>query len=302
MTQSDARSISIRRIVGAAIGVVLLGAAIFWALSNADGNAFRRASPTEVVGLAGLVLLNHLLTGVLFEAVTRSFPLSRRVGIRHMTALLAVSALLNYIPVIRAGLWGRAVFLRRYHGLSLADSGRVLVVVLLLAVLVVGGVGAILLAVDAQLGWWLTTAWLSLLGFAIPRLTRRWIAQTHAGIWAWLPIRAADLGVAAARLWLAYRVVGVDLSLREAIVFAAASLLIKLSGLTPNGLGLSEWVVAGLTAALTPIEAAAAATAVLIDRGVEVITTVLLGLPSWWWLQRWAKRHGKIEPGSSGVG
>ncbi len=91
---------------------------------------------------------------------------------------------------------------------------------------------------------------------------------------------AADVGFAAAagRTWWCFVVLGVDIDFQHAAVLAAASLLVKLSGLTPNGLGLAEWVVAGLATMLTPIESATVAAAVLLDRAVEVGVMLLAGL------------------------
>ena len=92
-----------------------------------------------------------------------------------------------------------------------------------------------------------------------------------------MPVRTADLLVASARLWLAFEAVGHPIGYGEAILVGAASLAAKMLSITPNGLGLSEWAVAGINAVANPGGAAAGAAAALLDRGVEVLVMLVAG-------------------------
>ena len=288
-----------RRVAKLTAGGGLLLAAAGYAIATVDPRAWADVGFGVVASLGGLVLCNIVLTGLLFWSVTRAFPLRRPVGRGKMVALIAVSGLLNYLPLIRAGLWGRAAYLRRHHGLSLRDSMKIAVVVLILAAAVVGGGGAVLL-VSMRRGdpgggvgpgaWFaLAAAWL-VLTVVVDRFTRRWGQPAGAG-WGWVPLRVLDFAAATARVWLSFKVMGAELGLGQAAVLSSASLLTKLSGLTPNGLGLAEWVVTGLAAAISPAEAGRAASAALLDRGVEVAAAVVAGLAGLWMLARWDRQE-----------
>jgi hypothetical protein len=291
MRAAPDRSKTIRRAAGWGVGVLLLGASVVFALRGVSLADVVAVSPQTAGLLTALVLTNLLLTAALFWSITRSFPARPPVPFAVMAALIAVSNLLNYIPVVRAGLWGRAAYLKARHAFSVGSSLRVLGVVLGLAVLVVGGMGFIALAwpamgVEWALRWqWVVVGWWGLLAIAVTFVAARWGGQGNATAAAWVPLRAADVGVATLRLWVCFDLLGITLGLREAAVLASASLLVKLAGLTPNGLGLSEWVVAGLSVVLAPVEAGVAAAAALIDRAVEVVVSVVAGSIGAGWLK-----------------
>ena len=267
-----------RKAAAAVVGLVLMSGAVWFALRSVDGSGLAQIRLARVWPIAAAVVLNFLLTGLLFWSVTRCFASRRPVGWFTMTALIFVSGLLNYIPVVRAGLWGRAVFLQRRHGVAVVDSVKVLGIVLALAAAIVAGGGAVLLIELDAVAWGLLAALVVVLSLAGPRVASRVVPHADATRWLWVPLRVLDYLTAGLRLWLCFAALGVELGGREALVMAAGSLLSKLSGLTPNGLGLAEWVVAGLAALLTPVEAALAASAALLDRAVEVAVTLVGGV------------------------
>jgi uncharacterized membrane protein YbhN (UPF0104 family) len=98
--------------------------------------------------------------------------------------------------------------------------------------------------------------------------------------WAWLPLRVADLIVGSFRLWLCFRIAGHPLAFDQVVVAAAAGILVSLLGVTPNGLGLREWVVAALAAVLAPVSSAAGLLAALLDRAAEILVILPTGLVS----------------------
>jgi uncharacterized membrane protein YbhN (UPF0104 family) len=101
--------------------------------------------------------------------------------------------------------------------------------------------------------------------------------------WSWVPLRSAELLVGATRLWLAFQIIGSPVGFVPVLVAAAAGFFVSLLSPTPNGMGVREWVIAGLTAALSPVSSHTGALASLVDRGVEAIVFAAMG---GWALQR----------------
>ncbi len=291
------RAKGLRRAVGWGVGIGLLGLAVGYALAGADFAVIGQAPRWMFASLAGLVLVNLLLTAGLFWSVTRSFAAKPAVGFGTMSALIAVSGVLNTIPIVRAGLWGRAAYLKKYHGLAVRDSVVILGVVFALAAVVLGSVSLIVLVVsERSVGRQAMAAAIMqaqvlmpiLAGMTVvsPWIASRLLQRPTVGAWMWVPLRSLDLAAAAGRLWLAFGVVGVELTWTDAVLLASANLIVKLVGLTPNGLGLSEWVIAALSAAMMPIETATAAAAALVDRTVEVVVMLVAGAAGAVWLKR----------------
>lgn len=282
------------RPLGLAWAAGLLGAAVVFAIRGVDVGAVTdrvaEGGAARPAAIGALVGLNLLATAWLAGSLTACFGPRPPVPAGRMLRLIAASQLLNYLPAVRAGLVGRAAFLKRCHGLRLRDSGYVLLLTLGLtaATLAVAAAGPLLVAtLHAEPRW----AWAgSALGLAVLTLTAGAAGQRLPGVgaraWVWVPLRALDLAAATGRTALAFAAVGQPLTVGQATLVASGSTLVKLTGLTPNGLGLSEWVVAGLAAALAPVEASLAAAAALLDRAVEVAVSVGAGGWAVWGLRR----------------
>ncbi len=300
------------RVAGWGVGLVALAAVVWFAGRQVDPAALRSVSPGVLAAMAGLVAGNLVLSGLLFASVQRVFPSDRPVGARTMILLVAGSALLNYLPAIRAGLLGRAAYLKKTHGVALRDSAWAMLVVTALTAGVFATVAGPWLILrlatpDGQtahgLGWFVciaaTLALVPGLRFALANLLRRTATQpgpsqglrSTVTVAVWVALRTTDLLVATGRLWLAFGALGAPIGVAEALVLSAASLLVRLIGLTPNGLGLSEWAVAALSVALTPAESAVAAAAALLDRAVEIVVVIIAGGASVGWLTRTARRR-----------
>ena len=288
------RSPWVNRLAAAAAAALLIGALGF-AATQVDPAALAKGSWTHLLPLAALVMVNIAVTGLLFWAVTRCFDADPRVGPLRMTQLVAVSALLNYVPLIRPGLLGRTAYLKLQHGLPVRQSLVILIVVTVLAVAVCGGGLLALLPAPAGVRWGLALVAVLAGSAATPALARWLLRRPVVHGWLWVPLRTLDLLAASARLWLAFQAVGQPVGYDEAVVIGAASLTIKLVGLTPSGLGLSEWAVAGLAGVLAPISTAQGMLAALMDRGVEVIVVAIAGA-----LAAWSLRHVRDGAGSVG--
>lgn len=270
------------RRLGGAVALLLLGLAIYFAAKDADWSVLGRASPVEVIALLGLVAANVVLSALLLWAVTRTFDADPPVTALRMTELVAVSALLNYVPFVRAGLVGRTAYLHAAHRLSLTQQWATLAIVSILAVLVAAATLLALLPAPIDLAMLLGAFALLTCLAPLARLTLR----RPVRLWAtWVPLRALDVLASAARLWLAFRIVGQPIAVDAALVTGSAALLVRLAGVTPNGLGLSEWTVAALSSALSPATAAAGAAAALVDRAAEVLVVTLTGSVAAWRLR-----------------
>lgn len=261
-----------------ALAAVLLTAAVAAAVTQVDWPRLEDVPPGHALLLAGCVVANLLLTGAMLWVVTLSFDASPRVSFWRMSWLVMLSALLNYLP-LRPGLLGRAAILRTHHQLPVRQSILSLLVVLVTGCVTTLTVGTLawliveplLLAVSLVAATGLLAA---VSGWIGSRLLRRPVVMA----WLWIPLRAADALVAGCRLWLAFEILGVGVDYREALVAGAAGVLVAMVGLTPNGLGLREWVIALLASALDATAWETGLAASLVDRGVEAIIVVLLGL------------------------
>ncbi len=261
-------------------GVVLTCAAIVVAARGVDWSALSAAEPWQIAVLLAAVAGNLLITGLIFWVITLSYDATPRVPARVMFWLIAASALLNYLP-LRPGLLGRSAYLKMKYNLPIAQSVMILGIVLALGAGVLLGAGALVLFTPDA---WLpiaagvaAVAATAIVWAVAPLVLRRPIV---AG-WSWAPLRLVDLAFATLRLWVAFAVIGHAVGVGDAVVLAAAGMLIAMAGLTPNGLGLREWaiaILAGLLGGADATEAAAiAAAAALVDRAAEVVVVAIVG-------------------------
>ncbi|MEM8783221.1 MAG: lysylphosphatidylglycerol synthase domain-containing protein [Planctomycetota bacterium] len=291
------------RVLGWIVGLATLTGAVWFAGGRVDWGVISAIAPAALASIAGLVLANLVLSGLLFWAVHRALPSEKPVGAPTMVALIAGSALLNYLPAVRAGLFGRAAYLKRQHGVALRDSGWALLIVTAVTAGVFASVAGPWLVLrlstpDGQtahgLGWFgsvaATLALIPGLRFALGGLLEnKQGSASWPSVAGWVVLRAVDLLAATGRLWLAFAALGSPIGFAEALVLSAASLLVRLIGLTPNGLGLSEWAVAALSGLLNPVGSGVAAAAALLDRAVEVAVVVVAGGGAVGWLVKDAR-------------
>ena len=270
------------------LGLALLVGLLWWA-GRPLLDAFRGLGPADAPPLAGAalcVVISLAATSLLFSRLLLLFPHDPPVPRFTMFRLVVWSGLLNSLPLPRAGLWGRAAYLKARHGLSLRDSMWKLVVVVALAAVVLGLVaGSLLLTRGLPDGLRLAAAGLGVLGISAcgaavirfwPRSGADRTRRLESRPWAWALLRAADLLAAAGRTALTLQVVGAEVSYPDALLLASGGLFVRLLGLTPNGIGLSEAAVAALAGAFTPVAAVDAAAAALLDRAVELLTLLVL--------------------------
>ncbi|MAE61497.1 MAG: hypothetical protein CMJ49_09100 [Planctomycetaceae bacterium] len=291
-----------------ALGLIVASAVV--AVRDTDFSPLSRADPATVALLLGLVIVNALITAVLFWSVTIPFAHDDQpVRFADMTALVFAGTLLNYLP-LRPGLIGRAAYLKHRHNIGYRHTTIALILVIIGSVLVYAVVGGATLITDpAHTPWWIGIAlvffiasglarpWLAKWGHREslglnPRVLARWSGLAGlAPLTAWLIVRWTDLLTTAARLFIAFNLVGHPIGIPEAIVLASAGMFITLVGPMPNGIGLREWLY-GLIAAsglfTGDVEGALqlALAAGLIDRAAEVLIILPSGVISLAYLKK----------------
>jgi len=260
-------------------GVGLIVGAVWTAAKHIDFEAISRASPLLLAGLAAGIVANLLLTAALHWQVTRVYDTQPPVGFRLMLRLTAASALLNYLP-LQPALLGRAAYLKLRHGLPLRQSVWITIVILAVGLTAMLAVSAAALLWDGDVGKWRGVTVLIVAAVAAPLMLKALLRRPAPDNWTWTPLRMFDVAVTACRLWLAFRIIGQPVSPSFAVLCAAASALVAMLPLSPNGLGLSEWAVAAIAEMTAVIEGPVGLAAKLVDRAIEALVIVLCGAPA----------------------
>jgi len=264
---------------GYAAGVGLIAGAIYLAAGEVDWAVLANTSPTMIVAFVILIAVNLLVAASIFQVVTRSFDADPPVPDVVMLALIASSALLNYLPM-RPGLITRAAYLKWRHRLPIVQSVQILAAVMVLGISVSLASCLFLLPLSWPVQAAMAAAMLILLTVATGPLARRCFSRAMVQPWLWVPLRCLDLAAHGARMWMAFEIVGHPIPWHLALLAAAAGSVVAMVGLTPNGLGLKEWAIAGLVMLLAPVQGAAGLAASLVDRAIEAGVTVAAGVPA----------------------
>jgi len=275
------------------MGLLLLGAAIGLAVNSVAFSTLSQTSPWQWGVMIIAIVGNCLLTGWLFTWVHKAWPSSQPIRSSIMIRLISLSVLLNYIPFIRLGLWARAEYLKRDYEVRRRDSVAVLIVVLLLSTAVVCVTAVTWLGLnEVDVGYallypllfigWLLCGVITGVVLQFSASVRSGIAKDrlwkNATVWSWGIWRGFDVMFVALRLWIACQVVGLDVSYDVALLLACLSVLGRLIAITPNGLGLSEWLVVAVGTVINPEQTGLLAAAVILDRSIEVLTLIPVGL------------------------
>ncbi|MCX5658171.1 MAG: lysylphosphatidylglycerol synthase domain-containing protein [Planctomycetota bacterium] len=278
-----------------ALGAGLIAAAVFFALGRdwkAALEPLAHADPWLGVALAAAVVVQLALTGLLFWAVTLSFDATPRVGPVRMIQVIAASSLLNYLP-FEAGLVGRAAYLKWRHALPVRQSVQILLAVIALSVAVPGAAVLVALTTHGSMGVAAGVVALLLLCVVTTPIAKALLKRPIRLGWFWAPLRTAELLAGSLRLWLAFQIAGHPMAFHQVLIAASAGFFVSLLSPTPNGLGLREWVIAGLSSILEPTTGPAAALASLVDRAIEALVFTPAGL--------WAVHQLRREGDASGL-
>jgi len=311
-TNGDQRRLAIKY----AIGLAMLGAAIFLVATNHEAvseawDHARHAHPAIIVAALVLPVANVVAIAVSFWLLNKRYA---DVPLGETFALIASAWLLNFLPM-RPGMVGRIAYHKRYHGIGVRASAKVLGINMILTAV---SVGLLLLIVVAKvlisraefppgatglvltLGLMVEQAepwrvWIPILSMPAMLLTvaawlLKWGRRRSWRITATLVARYVDLLIWVARYAVVFALVGRPLSMPEAVAIAVVSQIAQLVPLAGNGLGLRELAV-GATAGVLPSGArsrhgmdALGLAADLVNRGAEFVAAAPVGVAAIGWL------------------
>jgi len=293
------------RLTGFIAGTLLIVLAITAALRQ-DPESIRRALHALgnhpwwfAVLFFTLPLLNWLTISISIWILLARFG---RLGIGETLALVGMAWMLNYLPM-RPGMVGRVAYHKTVNKIGVRQTGRTLVEGVVITGVVSGvmflGVLGLHRAPPA-LAWSGVVLGPLLAGFAAAAVlwqSRPVIARYCAAG----SLRVIDMAVWALRYALAFAIVGASIDLTTALVLAVASQIAMLVPISGNGLGVREWLIGALAASLPATAALGGAepqlaqglTADVLNRVVEVLVAVPLGLVSVALIGRRLRRLGK---------
>lgn len=304
------------------LALALFGACIWFGYAEIrkGWDKLLHASRADLLIMGGAIIANMVLDGVVFWMLVLPFRPARPVLLREMVALIAASSLLNFLPM-RAGMVGRAVYLKQRHGVAYNAS-----------VVMLGGMAAATMAIYAVLSvltlwrgrldsaWWalflaslLVMSWAGLFMLRhwdvwMPRRLRPYFVESRAtierlevnrlaslmGTWAMLVVRGGGIGARVLLVWTAARVIGSPIELPAAVVIAVCGTFVSLVTPLPNGLGLREWLY-GALAALglaggTLLTKEGGLALGFTERAVEVVVFLVFGTVAIGYIHRRASR------------
>lgn len=276
-----------------ALAAGLIGFAI-WIVASSGGTieeAWRsaQAAPPWLIAVAlALPIANWLVVAVGFWILNGRYAKTR---LSETVALIGGAWLLNYLPM-RPGMVGRFAYHKKYDGIQIRQSARVLIESMIATAIAGAVMAALALAPLQGVPRFMLLAVPVFAAMCAAALLGRGAGD------AWrlavvLGLRYLDLAVWVARYLAVFAIVGRPLAIEEAVAIALVSHAALLLPIAGNGLGLREWAV-GLTAGLLPgsdgqTEIGLAAD--LVNRGFEVLVAVPVGLVCLGWLARRRNWH-----------
>jgi hypothetical protein len=276
--------------VGLVVGLGLLAGAVFTVAREhemlaAALDAVRRPSLGRVCLLAGAVVANVVLTALMFSVLISRYG---RVAAVEMQALVAASALLNFLP-LRPGLFGRIAYHRAFNAIPAVATVKTVVQAAGLSVAVAAYL-ALALAVSARLP---LPLWVPV-GLPVPLLAAATAVPSPARVWiAAALVRYLDVMVWALRYHVAFALLGAPIDPQGALAFSCLSLMVMLVPFVGSGLGLREWAVGLAAPLLTPYVLGLGLAADLVNRAAELVMILVLGLGGIAWLTWHARRASR---------
>ena len=215
---------------------------------------------------------NHISVAMCLQALQSRHG---KVGIIEMYVLVGSAWLFNYMPM-RPGLIGRIGYHKSINNIRLRDSLESSVWSGILA-----GIANGLMLPIACLMMMVPQGWSLLLPF-VPVVVAILLSMVLTGrrkklIILALAYRQLDVIVWLGRYWLAFEVLGLDLSIGDIAGISAVSQLASLMPLTGSGIGFREWAV-GLMASAGGHAMGTAMAGDLINRAAETFVVVPVGL------------------------
>lgn len=287
------------RLVGSGIGLLLLiGACLLILRERETLHAAHDALRAPNLGLFGMligaIIGNFLLSGLMFSVLIRPFG---RVGLIEMQAVVAAASLINFLP-LRPGLFGRIAYHSVVNRIPVRDATRVMiegVVMTMIAALLM----AIMVGLSRLAG---TPTWILAVipAFVLAALIA--VDPARRRLLLALLLRYVDLALWAVRYLAAFALLGRELGLNAAFALATISVLATMVPFFSNGLGLREWAVGLVAPLITSYQLELALTAEIINRAVEIVLVLVLGLTALGWLTWWKAARPHSRPTSPDEG
>lgn len=261
------------RVVGSAIGLLLLAAAIWLVVSRSGELAQAWAALKEPRPQWIVLLIVGIVGAVSTSALAQSLMLRRMSGVwvplGEMSGLVTVSTLLNTLP-LWPGALGRIGYHRVVHGIPPMRAGIAIVSVRLVGSLT----GLLLLAMAWALGGstaLVCVAWASVLvGFGLVSIAQSTRLASAAAGAMWF-----DLGWAGLRYVAAFELLGLHIDVGTAGALAGTASLASSVPFVGGAPGLREWAVGWMTSRMEVLPDALAL-GLLADLLVRAATIVVL--------------------------
>lgn len=289
------------QVAGYLLAIGLLVASLWYALQEQraeDWLILLAADPWVTTGFVIVVAFSAVIVpGILFWLVTRPFASVRTLNLTSMQALAAAGGLLNYTP-FKAGLIGRITYLKHIHGVGYRAA--IFTHAVIAFIFGVSCVLTILITVwrgSIDWVWWVTslTALLVVAVISAPILRivipsemavdSRLHSSFGAAVAYLVPCFMAQLlGLycSAVRWWLVFHILDRPIALADAWMAAIIHMVAIMAG-PANGIGLREWLIGiggqlgGVRSGLE-MDLRVSMSAALVDRAVEAVVLVVLGL------------------------
>lgn len=301
MSRDGGRRGDLARRLGVVLALLLLGASLAYVLSNQQRlQGLERLDAATLAAAWATVLLSIAASARLFQLVLAR--VGTRAGFGDMLLLQNASTVLALFP-LKGGSVLRALYLRQRYGLDVGRLGVFFAFLLLLSIGVTAALAAAVLATTgdglagrrgALAALLAAVALGALLAAVVPppeRLRRRLpivarlddlrrSATTRFGDWVrpagWVVVQFA---VAAVRIAVLYRGLGIGLTAPEALVLAALGNAAMMVAITPAALGVRELVLGGGAVALG-LSMEVGLLVALIERAVVLAWALVVGLPA----------------------
>lgn len=290
----------LRRVLGPAIALLLTAALVVWLVGQREHLAdLQRIDAATLAAVYAISLAGTLVSGRAIQVLLAR--LGAQVSFLDMVLLQNASTALAFLPMKGATLL-RAGYLRRRYGIDYARLGAFLVLLTILSLGISSAIAAASLIASVDLagegalllaGLLVVFTLLALAVAAVP-LPRRWQPPPRLrGILALrqeLTARPAAWAeptlllvvhylLAALRLGLIYRGLGIDLDAAGALVLAAVGVASLLISITPGALGIRELALGGGAFALgIPLELGMLVA--LVERAIGLSWALVVGVPA----------------------
>jgi len=259
-----------------ALGVALLVGGVLWSVQRLEFDP-ARMQPAYLA----LVALALIPLGMVVAAINLQL-MGRVVGtdVVFRTAFIATvyGRIAEVLPIPGAAMVRGATLM--HSGAKMGETVAIMVWSSLLSLAMVGLCASVpLIAAVPAAGWLLA------FGSAMATLVASaWLfMHSNAGVFGtMIAVRIANIGLSVGRFWACFAAIGFGLPVAQSAVFVVAGSVTTYVGIVPGGLGISEFLSAGL-ALLVEVDPSVAFLAAAVNRllglSMSGVGAILLSAP-----------------------